>query len=57
MKMRQTLFVLISCTAVALFVLTGILIAERRLISALLALLTSLVVIGSGFIIKKRWSQ
>ncbi|GGK15010.1 hypothetical protein GCM10010965_05020 [Caldalkalibacillus thermarum] len=57
MKMRQTLFVLIACTAVALFVLTGILIAERRLISALLALLTSMVVIGSGFIIKKRWSQ
>ncbi|MDQ0339137.1 ABC-type multidrug transport system permease subunit [Caldalkalibacillus uzonensis] len=57
MKTSQMLFLLIAFTAVALFVLTGIFLAERQLISALMALLTSMVVIGSGFIIKKRWTN
>ncbi len=52
---RNVVFFLIAASGMFCFVLTGISIGERSVSGALASLIASVLIIGFGFVLKKRW--
>lgn len=54
---QKAIFLLIATIGVFCFVLTGISIGERSLLGALGSLLASVLIIGFGFVLKRKWRE
>lgn len=57
MDRKKIIFLLVAITGVFFFGLTGVSVAERSLIGAILSLIASILVIGMGFTLKKKWRE
>jgi drug/metabolite transporter (DMT)-like permease len=55
MKKKNLIFLFIAVMGVFFFGLTGVSVAERNLLGVVLSLLASIMVIGVGFMLKKKW--
>jgi drug/metabolite transporter (DMT)-like permease len=57
MDRKKIIFLLVAITGVFFFALTGVSVAERSFIGAILSLVASILVIGYGFTLKKKWRE
>lgn len=55
MNKKNVIFLLIAVTGVFFFGLVGVSVAERSIVGVILSLLASIMVIGLGFTLKKKW--
>jgi drug/metabolite transporter (DMT)-like permease len=55
MNKKNLIFLLIAVTGVIFFGLIGVSVAERSLLGVVLSLFASIMVIGVGFMLKKKW--
>jgi hypothetical protein len=57
MNKKNLIFLLIATTGVFFFGLIGVSVAERSVPGVILSLFASILVIGFGFMLKKKWRE
>lgn len=57
MDRKKFIFLLVAITGVFFFGLVGVSVAERSLLGAILSIIASILVIGMGFKLKKKWRE